>query len=177
MRSLFFLLALLLNQPVFAMDEGDIRLGVLGGNNSLLSSVGNGGDNVLSTGAIVAYQMLDDIVFNLTYLTSNHTNIGVKHSNLSLGLDYYTGGDGTIAFYVSGGAALLNNKRTNATYDGSAMGVFVGGGMDFQVNSKFLFGLKARYNKAFETAAADGTKTVQDSVDVLAAVQFVLGKK
>ncbi len=177
MRLLVTVLFVAFSSITFAMDEGDVRLGVVGGNVSLLGDVGSGGQNSLGAGGIFGYQLMDDIVFNIIYLKSDHTNIGVKHSDLSLGVDYYTGGDGTIAYYVSGGAALLsNNFSATPANDSSAMGLYLGAGIDFQVRPQFMFGLKFKYNKAFE-AKVGTTTTVQDSIDVLAAVEFVLGKK
>lgn len=178
MRLFTTLLISLCSSFTFAMDEGDLRFGVVGGNVSLLGTVGSGGQNSLGTGGIFAYQIANDIVFNLIYLKSDHTNIGLKHSDLSLGVDFYTGGDGTAAYYISGGAALLsNNFSAVPADDASAMGLYLGGGIDFQVRPQFLIGLKFKYNKAFEAKNAAGSPTVQDSVDVLAVAEFVLGKK
>ncbi len=178
MRLILAMLLTVISTSAFAIDEGDIRVGVIGGNNNLLGDVGDGGHNTLSTGAIFAYQLLDDIAFNVIYLTSKHEFIAVqKHTNLSLGVDYYTGGDGTIAYHLSGGACTISNSFTTSSFDGNAMCLYAGGGIDFQIQSNFLFGLKAKYNKAFETTGPTGAKNVQDSIDVFAAVEFVFGKK
>lgn len=178
MRSLLGLLVLVTSINSFAIDEGDVRFGVVGGNNNLLGAVGDGGHNVLATGGTFNYQFLNDIALNVTYLTSKHEFIAVeKHSNLSLGVDYYLGGDGTMAYHVSGGACLITNNFRVNTEDGSAMGIYAGGGIDFQIHPRFLFGLKAKYNKAFESKGPSGSPNVQDSIDVLAVAELVLGKK
>ncbi|OQW54653.1 MAG: hypothetical protein A4S09_05715 [Proteobacteria bacterium SG_bin7] len=177
MRSLLSLLVFVASINSFAIDEGDVRFGLMGGNVSLLGDVGSGGQNSLGVGGIFGYQILNDIVFNVMYLSSDHKNINIKHTDLSVGVDYYTGGDGTVAHYVSGGAGMLSNNFTlTPNLDSSAMALYLGAGIDFQVGSNFLFGLKFKYNKAFD-AKVGNIATVQDSVNVMAVAEFVLGKK
>ncbi len=180
-KSLIASLVFVFSVSAFAIDEGDIRVGVIGGNISALGDIGNNGQNALGGGAIFSYLIASDLAFNLSYLLSSHDGTyKLKHSDLSVGVDYYTGGDGTVAYYVSGGAGLLSNKLTYLAtdYSASAMALYLGGGLDFQVRSNFLFGLKFKYNKAFDaTTTGVPFKTVQDTINVLATVSLVFGAK
>jgi len=169
------LLSLLAGTSSHAIDQGDMRLSVLGGNIALLGDVTSGGQNKIGFGGSFSYLVSDDMAFDIGYVSSSHTN--VSHSNVTLGVDYYTGGDETNVFYVSGGIGFINNKLETPAITGSGMSLYLGGGVDFQIRKNFLFGLQFKYNKAFEatdTVAGQEIKTVQDTIMVLAKLAFVL---
>lgn len=193
MKKLIIGLILSLSSQSWAIDQGDVRVAGLIGNTALLGDVGSGGQNAVGYGGGFTYLIADDLSFNLLYFASSHQN-DVDHSDFSLGIDYYTGGDDVMAIYVSGGLGFLSNKikaekvaslsgssvASVSDVTGNGMALYLGAGVDFSVANSALFGLRFKYNKAFEaTETVNNTeiKTMQDSVDVLAVIAFVLPSK
>ena len=193
MMKLIVLFNLAISANAWAIDQGDIRLSGLVGNTTLLGDVGSGGQNAIGYGGGFSYLIADDLAFNILYSTSSHKN-DVSHSDLALGVDYYTGGDDVMAIYISGGLGFLSNKIEAAKVaslsnssltsvsdvTGSGMALFLGAGVDFAMGKAMNFGMRFKYNKAFEATETINTveiKTMQDSIDVLAVMSFVLPSK
>ncbi|MDZ4661186.1 MAG: hypothetical protein SGJ18_06150 [Pseudomonadota bacterium] len=192
-KTILALSVLFLSIGANAIDQGDFRLSGLVGNTSLLGDVGNGGQNAIGYGGGFSYLIADDMAFNILYSESSHKN-DVNHSDLSLGVDYYTGGDDIMAIYISGGLGFLSNKieavkvaaltgssvASVSDVTGSGMAIFLGTGVDFAVGKAMNFGMRFKYNKAFEATETVNNveiKTMQDSVDVLAVISFVMPSK
>jgi hypothetical protein len=171
-----FFATLVWSQPSFAIKESELRIGAQGGNVNLLGDVGNSGQNGMGFGAVVDYAVTEEILFEVGYLTSAHES--VNHTDLSLGINLNLNNYDVAYGYVSGGASFLSNSFSNPSITGSAFGVYVGGGFDFELGRNFVTGIQLKHQKAFEaTKSVSGVavKTVQDSTTVLLRFMFTFG--
>lgn len=186
MKKLLVIAALVLGySQAHAFEEGQVQLGLLGGNVTLLKDVGDSGSNALGYGVMAGVYSRDDLSFNLAYLMSDHD--AVKHNEVNMGVDYYFNSFDGGAPFLSGGIVLSNNRMTipqsvslNAgEVSSSAFGLYAGGGVDFQLNSNIRAGVAAKYNFVFDADKNYGGtefKTVQDNFTVLARIMFAFGK-
>lgn len=184
--ALTFLTLLSLSEYSGATMEGAVRLGVQAGQVGLLSDVGSfsGSSNNLGAGVLVGYSATDDMVFEIGYLSSNHSN--VAHQEVNLGLDYYLGSYNALYPQLIAGASFIGNTLTdtspsgnNAKVGSNAFGLYFGGGVDFELGQHMAMGLQAMYTKAFESTvvlpSGPSVKGVQDSFTVLLRLMYQFG--
>ncbi len=168
----------------FAVDEGDVRLGVMAGHVGLMGDVASGRSNSLGYGAVFGYASSDQMIFELGYLQSAHDNL--THSEMLVGLNYYLGSYDALYPQITGGVSFLSNKFRDTTnpipntdISSNGFGLYFGGGIDFEMGSHLLAGIQGRYNKAFDTtvtlANGSSVKAIQDNITVMLRVIFTLG--
>lgn len=171
------LVSVVLSVPASA-KEGAVRVGLTAGHVGLMGDVASRHGNSLGLGLLLGYGASDEMVFEVGYLNSQHTDL--KHNELTLGVNYYLSSYDAAYPFLSGGVNFVSHRiaDTPTELNSNAMGLYAGGGVDFMLNEQFLVGLGMRYNKIFETNIRRGNggeiKGVQDHINVMvrAAYEF-----
>ena len=176
------LIASALSLAVFALpnkasayEKGQFRFSGVLGQVGLLGDPGDRGANALGFGVGAAFQVEENLAFDLRYMGSNHAN--VSHTDISVGAEYYFG-DYTNAYpHAQLGMSFLNNDIKNADISGDAVGIYVGGGLSFELSRNLMIGPEVRFVKGFEsksTVNGVDVTTVGDSYSILLRLQYVL---
>lgn len=167
----------LMHSVGFASEEpGHFRLGFLAGQVGLFGDPGSGGANSVGYGLEVGYRLDERLALTMHYVSSSHTR--VDHRDLSVGADYFLGDYETASPHLSFGMSFIGNSFKDVAAAGDAAGIYIGGGLDFEVTPSLTIGPQVFYQKAFESTTKVGAtdlKTVQDSYMVLLRVLFQLG--
>ena len=164
------------SQSASAYTAGQFRLSGVLGQVGLLGDPGDDGANAIGLGLGAAYQLDENLAFDIRFMGSSHSNIA--HRDLSVGAEYYFG-DYTNAYpHIQVGMSFLSNELKAQNISGDAVGIYVGGGLAFELSRKFQIGPELRFVKAFEanrTINGTGITTVADNYSLLLRLQYVLG--
>jgi opacity protein-like surface antigen len=175
--SLTALAALMAPLSASAYDKGLFRFSGVLGQVGLLGDPGDAGANGIGFGVGAAYQVEENLAFDIRYLGSSHSE--VDHRDLSVGAEYYFG-DYTNAYpHAEVGMSFLSNEIKNADVSGDAVGLYIGGGLSFELSKSLMIGPEVRFVKAFEaetTINNQTVSTVEDSYSLLIRLQYLLGK-
>lgn len=162
--------------PALATEVGEFRFSAAAGQVGLFGDPGQGGANALGVGLGIGYQFDDQIAFDIQYTMSNHSD--VEHADLAVGADYYFGDYEKAYPHLSVGFSFLNNKFKNVGSTGEAAGIYVGGGLAFELNRNVTVGPELRFQKAFDskgTVAGRQITTVADSYSLLLKLTYSPG--
>ena len=155
---------------------GAFRFGVGVGQVGLLGDPGSGGANAIGFAGQIGYLLEETVALDISYLRSSHSD--VDHSSLNVGGDFYVGDYEAAYPHFTAGMSFINNKFKNIAIQGDAVGVYVGGGLDFELRPRLRLGPQLRFTKAFEAKAnlnGKEIKTVQDSYSLLLRLVYTLG--
>jgi opacity protein-like surface antigen len=158
----------LLSIQAHAADSGQFHLGVSAGQVGLFNDPGADGANGLGAGLSVGYMLDSSFELELQYLASSHTNI--DHSDISVGANYYLSDYEHAYPHISAGMTFLTNHFKGQGASGTAAGLFLGGGLGFELSRDWTLGPEVRYQKAFESHGHVGGLdqiTVGDSYMIL----------
>lgn len=158
-----------------AYDKGQFRFSGILGQVGLLGDPGDRGANALGFGVGAAFQVEENLAFDIRYMGSNHSN--ASHTDISVGAEYYFG-DYTNAYpHAQLGMSFLSNEIKNADISGDAVGIYVGGGLSFELSKNMMIGPEVRFVKGFEAKSnvngVDVT-TVGDNYSILLRFQYLL---
>lgn len=159
-----------------AAEVGQFRLGALLGQVGLSGDPGSGGNNAIGLGVLGGFRLDDQLALDIQFLSSSHSR--VDHRELSVGADYYLGDYEKASPHISVGMTFNNNRFKDASFTGDAAGLYIGGGLEFELNPGLTIGPEVRYQKAFEATAKINnvdTKTVQDSYSLLLRLLYQFG--
>jgi hypothetical protein len=174
----FALLALLFfSSSSHALEKGTIRAAGLVGQVGLFGDPGTNGSNALGLAGEVGFQVNEPLAIDIRYLGSSQTEI--DHRDLSVGAEY------AFADFESGyphaelGMSFIHNDWKNAAIGGDAAGIYVGGGLDFELTKSLQIGPDARFVKAFAShglvKGADQT-TVGDNYSVMIRLSYLFSR-
>ncbi len=177
MKLIGIILSLILVQSAKAdINEGDMRLGLTGGHVGLLSDVGDRAGNALGFGAFANYTVTSEMQFELAYLSSGHTNL--RHNDISAGVNIFFNSYDAAYFAFLTGVDFIGHDVNYANATSSGMALYVGLGVDFELNKHFSAGLYGKYHHAFETSvtnsAGQSVKAIQSYVDVLVRLAYII---
>lgn len=154
--------------------QDEIRIGVLTGNVGLLKEVGDDAGNAIGLGAVLNYNITDELFFEGSYLQSSHDNLDHKEYNFGIG-QYFESYE-TIYFYWSTGILFATNDLTAINQEDTGFGLYGGLGLDILTSKRVSFGLQARYNMLFDkevNVSGRDIPVVQDFYTMLFKVQFL----
>jgi hypothetical protein len=175
-RIFFVLLILTLSHFSFAAEEGQIRFGAQGGHVGLHETVGEAAGNAVGFGGIFNYAVTEEMMLEMTYTTSSHTNL--KHNDFGAGLNFYFNSYDAAYFYFAGGANFITHDITGAvSKSATGFGLYAGLGLDFDLGKNFSSGLQALYHKAFETkvdVAGTQVAIIQPYTTIMLRLLFVI---
>jgi opacity protein-like surface antigen len=171
--------ALVLNTPhaAQASEPGTFRLGLVGGQVGLLGDPGTGGANSVGYGASAGYRLDDRVALEIQYVASSHSQ--VHHRNLGIGGDYYLGDYEKAYPHISAGMSFITNRFKVDDRVSDAAALYLGGGLEFELQRNLTLGPQFRYHKAFETKATvdnQEIKAVQDSYTLLIRLLYSFGR-
>lgn len=168
-------LLLSISESAQAYDKGQFRFSGVLGQVGLLGDPGDEGANALGFGVGAAFQVEDNLAFDIRYMGSNHAN--AKHTDISVGAEYYFG-DYTNAYpHAQLGMSFLSNDIKDVDISGDAVGVYVGGGLSFELSRSLMIGPEIRFVKGFESKSninGVSVTTVGDNYSILLRLQYVL---
>lgn len=177
-RFLIALSFLITASNAHAYTAGQFRISGLLGQVGLLGDPGDGGANALGLGASLAYHLEDNLALEMRYLGSSHSD--VDHREISFGAEYYFDDYEKAYPHIVGGMSFLNNDFGPADISGDAVGIYLGGGLTFDINRQFKVGPEVRYVKAFSSEgriAGREVDTVADNYSLLLRLQYILGEE
>lgn len=160
-----------------ASEPGHFRIGALLGQVGLFGDPGSGGANAIGVGAVAGYRLDESLALDLSYLQSSHDR--VDHQDISVGADYYVGDYETAYPHLSAGMSFITNKFKDAAATGTAAAVYIGGGLELEIQRGLTIGPELRFQKSFEASGKVGNtdvKTVQDSYTLLIRLLYQLGE-
>jgi hypothetical protein len=148
------LLSALAITPLFAFeaqaaDAGQFHLGVSAGQVGLLNDPGADGANGLGVGISAGYMLRSNFELEMQYLGSDHSS--VEHGDISVGANYYLSDYENAYPHISGGMSFLTNHFNGQAASGTAAGLYLGGGLGFELSRDWTLGPEVRYQKAFES--------------------------
>lgn len=158
-----------------ALERGTLRVAALAGQVGLFGDPGSNGANALGLAGSAGFQINETLALELRYLGSNHTD--VTHRDLSVGAEYAFGDFESGYPHASAGMSFLSNDFKNASISSTAAGVYIGGGLDFELARHLQIGPDVRFVKAFEThgkvAGVDRT-TIGDNYSVMIRLSYLI---
>jgi hypothetical protein len=159
-----------------ALERGTLRVAALAGQVGLFGDPGANGSNALGLAGSVGFQISDMLALELRYLASNHSE--VNHRDLSVGAEYAIGDFETGYPHLSAGMSFLSNEFPNASISASAAGIYVGGGLDFELARHLQIGPDVRYVKSFEShgrVSGIDRMTIGDDYSVMIRLSYLIG--
>ena len=170
---------LLISPVARAVDEGDIRVGVEGGQVLLSGAPGVvPPGNALGAGGFISYAATGNLLLDISYVQSAHTQM--TRSELNMGIDAYVGSYDSLYPQILAGVSLVSatlNDNNGAALNSSAFGLYAGAGLDFELGPQVIVGLQAKYNAIFGTTVklANGTQVdaIGSDTTILVRMAFV----
>ncbi len=176
MKLILSALLVLLSLGANALEPRTLRVAALAGQTGLFGDPGSNGANALGLAGAVGFQITEPLALELRYLGSNHTE--VSHRDLSVGAEYAFGDFESGYPHLAVGMSFLANDFRNASISASAAGIYVGGGLDFELARHLQIGPDIRFVKAFNTHGrvnnVDQT-TIGDNYSVMIRLSYLIG--
>ena len=161
-----------------ALEKGTIRAAGLLGQVGLFGDPGTNGANGLGLAGEVGFQLNEPLSLDIRYLGSSHTDI--NHRDLSVGAEYAFGDFENGYPHAALGMSFIHNDFKGAAISGDAAGIYVGGGLDFELTKSLQIGPDVRFVKAFTShglvKGVDQT-TVGDSYSVMIRVSYLFSRE
>jgi hypothetical protein len=158
-----------------AHERGTLRASALAGQVGLFGDPGSNGANSLGLAGSAGFQISEVLALEIRYLASNHTE--VNHRDLSVGAEYAFGDFEAGYPHAEAGMSFLSNDFKNAAISASAAGLYIGGGLDFELARHLQIGPDVRFVKAFTShgrvAGIDQT-TIADNYSVMLRLSYLI---
>jgi hypothetical protein len=158
-----------------AIERGTLRVSALAGQVGLFGDPGNGGANALGLAGSAGFQVSDALALELRYLNSSHSD--VNHGDLSVGGEYAFGDFESGYPHGEIGMSFIHNEFKSGSISGDAAGLYIGGGLDFELARQLQIGPDVRFVKAFTThGQVNGVDTtmVGDNYSVMIRISYLL---
>lgn len=146
----------------YGIDLGGI--GLFGDLNSQGTRVG--------AGLLLAYQFNDRHSLDVNYVGASFED--VDHRTIDIGGSIYDP-ESENRNHLSAGVSFVHNDFKLLSRSGDAAGVYVGGGMNWDLTTKLSWGYDVRYHKMFRakaTVAGREVTTVDDSYTLMLSLAY-----
>ncbi len=176
MKIFWLIVPLLFCTSAYAFNTGDIRLGVQTGQVGLLQDVGARSGGAIGYGAYFNYVTSDELIFEIGYLSSQHTRL--SHSEVPIGFNYYFGNEGKLALQFIAGVTFITNQLDEQPVglSSSGFGIYLGGGFDVDISETLKTGVQLKYVKGFEQTVqlSNGNRisSIQDNYTILLRLAY-----
>jgi|GEM_PF-4624837 len=176
MKLLISALLVFLSLQTHALERGTLRVAALAGQVGLFGDPGNSGANALGLAGSAGFQVSEPLALELRYLGSNYSD--VNHRDLSVGAEYAFADFESGFPHVQAGMSFIQNEFKKGAITGSAAGIYIGGGLDFELARNLQIGPEVRYVKAFTThqqVSGVDQDTVSDNYSVMLRISYLIG--
>lgn len=175
MKCLISALLVLLCTQAHALERGTLRVAALAGQVGLFGDPGNNGASALGLAGAAGFQVTEPLALELRYLGSNYTD--VDHRDLSVGAEYAFADFESGFPHVTAGMSFIHNEFKKGAISGDAAGIYIGGGLDFELARGLQIGPDVRFVKAFTThqqVSGVDQVTVGDNYSVMLRLSYLI---